>query len=115
MASSSERDRGAPQDLRTDTGRQREVPARLAKALGELGRFFARHAVRTLLERACATGRQDRFMEGGDAMPSSACSDERLTYEDLLRMPDDGLRHEIIDGVHYVTASPNLRHQQLLG
>ena len=25
------------------------------------------------------------------------------------------MRHEIIDGVHYVTASPNLRHQQLLG
>jgi Uma2 family endonuclease len=54
-------------------------------------------------------------MEGEDAMPSSTCSDERLTYEDLLRIPEDGMRHEIIDGVHYVTASPNLRHQQLLG
>jgi Uma2 family endonuclease len=48
-------------------------------------------------------------------MPLSACADERLTYDDLLRIPDDGMRHEIIDGVHYVTASPNLRHQQLLG
>ena len=48
-------------------------------------------------------------------MPSPTCSDERLTYEDLLRIPEDGMRHEIIDGVHYVTASPNLRHQQLLG
>ena len=36
-------------------------------------------------------------------------------YDDFVRFPDDGLRHEIIDGVHYVTASPNLRHQQLLG
>jgi Uma2 family endonuclease len=54
-------------------------------------------------------------MEGEDAMAPSACSDERLTYDDLLRIPDDGMRHEIIDGVHYVTASPNLRHQQLLG
>lgn len=39
--------------------------------------------------------------------------DTRLTYEDLLLFPDDGLRHEIIDGAHYVTPSPNLRHQQL--
>lgn len=42
-------------------------------------------------------------------------SDTRLTYEDFLRFPDDGLRHELIDGVHYVTASPAWRHQELLG
>ena len=29
-------------------------------------------------------------------------------------MPDDGLRHELIDGVHYVTASPVTRHQRIL-
>lgn len=40
----------------------------------------------------------------------------RLTYDDLLLFPeDDGLRHEIIDGEHYVTAAPNLRHQELVG
>ena len=39
----------------------------------------------------------------------------RLTYDDFVQFPDDGLRHEIIDGVHYVTASPNLRHQRLVG
>ena len=40
----------------------------------------------------------------------------RLTYDDLLLFPeDDGLRHEIINGVHYVTAAPNLRHQDLVG
>ena len=38
----------------------------------------------------------------------------RLTYEDLLLLPDDGLRHELIDGVHYVTASPVTRHQRIL-
>ena len=38
----------------------------------------------------------------------------RLTYEDLLRFPDDGLRHELIDGVHFVTASPVTRHQRIL-
>lgn len=42
-------------------------------------------------------------------------SQRRLTYDDFLLFPDDGKRHEIIDGVHYVTPSPNLTHQELLG
>lgn len=42
-------------------------------------------------------------------------ADTRLTYDDLLLFPDDGKRHELIDGVHYVTASPNLRHQEIVG
>ena len=42
-------------------------------------------------------------------------ADTRLTYDDLLLFPDDGLRHEIIDGEHYVTASPNVRHQLVVG
>ena len=46
------------------------------------------------------------------AMPGSQ---RRLTYDDFLLFPDDGKRHEIIDGVHYVTPSPNLSHQELLG
>jgi Uma2 family endonuclease len=37
-----------------------------------------------------------------------------MTYEDLSLLPDDGLRHELIDGVHYVTASPVARHQRIL-
>ena len=48
-------------------------------------------------------------------MATSSQFDTRLTYDDLARMPDDGMRHEIIDGVHYVTPSPVPRHQQLLG
>ena len=49
-------------------------------------------------------------------MVSGAHPDRRLTYDDLLLFPEgDGLRHEIIDGVHYVTAAPNLRHQDLVG
>jgi Uma2 family endonuclease len=39
----------------------------------------------------------------------------KLTYEDFLRFPDDGRRHEILDGVHVVTAAPGLRHQLVLG
>jgi Uma2 family endonuclease len=39
----------------------------------------------------------------------------KLTYDDFLLFPDDGKRHELIDGEHYVTAAPNLRHQKILG
>lgn len=46
---------------------------------------------------------------------TAAPADTRLTYDDFLLFPDDGKRHEIIDGVHYVTPSPNRRHQQLVG
>jgi Uma2 family endonuclease len=35
----------------------------------------------------------------------------RMTYDDLLRLPDDGLRHELIDGEHFVTPSPSWKHQ----
>ena len=38
----------------------------------------------------------------------------KLTYEDFLHFPDDGRRHELIDGEHYVTPSPNTRHQRLV-
>jgi hypothetical protein len=39
----------------------------------------------------------------------------KLTYDDFLLFPDDGLRHELIDGEHYVTASPNMKHQRVSG
>jgi Uma2 family endonuclease len=45
----------------------------------------------------------------------SVMSGVKLTYDDLLRLPEDNLRHELIDGEHYVTASPNTRHQRILG
>ena len=40
-------------------------------------------------------------------------SSTKLTYADYELFPDDGLRHEIIDGEHYVTASPVTRHQRI--
>lgn len=48
-------------------------------------------------------------------MPTAARSNVRLTYDDFVHFPDDGKRHELIDGVHYVTPSPNLGHQELVG
>ena len=38
----------------------------------------------------------------------------KLTYDDFILFPDDGLRHELIDGEHYVTPSPNTKHQQIV-
>jgi Uma2 family endonuclease len=37
----------------------------------------------------------------------------KLTYEDYLLIPEDGRRHEIFDGEHYVTAAPFVRHQRV--
>ena len=42
------------------------------------------------------------------AMPST-----KFTYEDFVNFPDDGKRHEIIDGEHFVTPSPNTKHQTI--
>ena len=38
----------------------------------------------------------------------------RLTYDDYLRFPDDGQRHEIIEGEHYMSPPPVIRHQRIL-
>lgn len=38
-----------------------------------------------------------------------------LTYQDYLLIPDDGQRHEIIGGEHYMTPAPTVVHQRLLG
>jgi Uma2 family endonuclease len=37
----------------------------------------------------------------------------KLTYDDYALIPEDGQRHEIIDGEHYVTAAPFIPHQDL--
>ena len=38
----------------------------------------------------------------------------KLTYEDYVLIPEDGQRHEIIDGEHYVSPAPSLPHQDLV-
>ena len=40
-------------------------------------------------------------------------TEARITWEDLDRMPPDGMRHEIIRGEHVVNAAPNLFHQDV--
>jgi len=58
-------------------------------------------------------GRRMELMSGYDgALPNPR--GVKLTYDDFVLFPDDGLRHELIDGEHYVTPSPNTKHQQIL-
>jgi Uma2 family endonuclease len=38
----------------------------------------------------------------------------KLRYEDLLLLPEDGLRHELLAGEHVVTPAPSPRHQTVL-
>lgn len=39
----------------------------------------------------------------------------KMTYDDLLALPEDGLRHELIDGEHIVSPSPGSAHQLIIG
>jgi len=54
-------------------------------------------------------------MQEDTGMERFAVSERRLTAEEFLQIPEDGKRHELVDGVHYVTPSPNLPHQVLVG
>ena len=47
------------------------------------------------------------------AMPRTPASIS--TIEELLALLADGLRHELLDGVHVVTPAPELPHQGILG
>jgi Uma2 family endonuclease len=49
----------------------------------------------------------------GEPMPPTQPS-TKLTLEDYMLFPDDGQRHELIDGEHYVSPSPVMRHQRII-
>jgi Uma2 family endonuclease len=38
-----------------------------------------------------------------------------LTYRDILALPDDLLRHELINGEHIVSPAPSFKHQATVG
>ncbi len=52
-------------------------------------------------------------MGSQDDMQPAEVSSTKLTYDDYLLFPDDGRRHELIDGEQYVTPAPSLRHQEI--
>jgi len=37
----------------------------------------------------------------------------KMTYEDLQALPEDRLRHELIDGEHIVSPAPSMKHQRV--
>lgn len=39
----------------------------------------------------------------------------KLTHDDYVHFPEDGKRHELIDGAHVVTPTPNRKHQAVSG
>jgi len=53
-------------------------------------------------------------MPGGEEMQVESPG-VKLTYDDFLLFPEDGKRHELIDGEHYVTPAPNFAHQNIIG
>ena len=50
----------------------------------------------------------------GHFMGMPATQPPVTTIEELLALPDDGLRHELLDGVHVVTPAPRYLHQRAL-
>jgi Uma2 family endonuclease len=65
------------------------------------------------IEFAKTTGYNEPMSGSDDLEPTSPGL--KLTYDDFVLFPDDGQRHELIDGEHYVTPSPNIPHQRILG
>jgi Uma2 family endonuclease len=53
-------------------------------------------------------------MEGQSMEKAMAQAHIKLGIEDYLLFPEDGRRHELIDGEHIVTAAPTSRHQLLV-
>lgn len=47
--------------------------------------------------------------------PDADLSPFKFTYEDYCTFPEDGRRHEILDGMHVVSPAPFAPHQEVLG
>lgn len=47
----------------------------------------------------------------GTTMAIRDTARRKLTYQDYLGFPADGLRHELLDGEHYVSSAPSRKHQ----
>lgn len=43
-----------------------------------------------------------------------ATSVKKLTYSDYEKIPEDGFRHEIIEGEEFMTPAPEIPHQQVV-
>jgi len=52
-------------------------------------------------------------MRGEDEMKETT-SGVKLTWDDYVLFPEDGKRHELIDGEHFVTPAPTRTHQTIV-
>jgi Uma2 family endonuclease len=57
--------------------------------------------------------RYNRRMASPEEMQPAPTLAPKFTYEDYVNFPDDGRRHELIDGDHYVSPAPFVRHQEI--
>jgi Uma2 family endonuclease len=56
-----------------------------------------------------------RCFDGPTTMTQTIPSSRRWTYADYCRIPADRKRHQIVDGRHFVSPAPSLRHQEVAG
>ena len=56
-----------------------------------------------------------RCFDGPTTMTQTIPSPRRWTYADYCRIPADRKRHQIVDGRHFVSPAPSLRHQEVAG
>ncbi len=70
------------------------------------------HLVRPFGRRRRCYNRRVKATRKG-SMGSTAEARRGWTYGDLAALPDDQLRHELIDGEHVVSPSPNTGHQEI--
>ena len=89
-------------------GEKRPDPGRIAGF--SLLTFHLSLQVAGFLSKLLGDDARMRRMAGHHHGEGVQVSSRKLTYEDFLLFPDDGQRHELIDGEHYVTPSPTIRH-----
>lgn len=54
-----------------------------------------------------------RCFDGPTTMTQTIPTPRRWTYADYCRIPADRKRHQIVDGRHFVSPAPSLRHQEV--
>lgn len=54
-----------------------------------------------------------RCFDGPTTMTQTIPSSRRWTYADYCRIPADRKRHQIVDGRHFMSPAPSLRHQEV--
>jgi hypothetical protein len=101
--------------IRGDRIHEVEIKRRVWSVTDDVLTFDGERSVeRDAWHSACSGHGYNEPMSGSDRV-KPAGPGLKLTYDDFVLFPDDGKRHELIDGEHYVTPSSNTRHPQICG